>query len=103
MSWFTAGSQINPGAGVVLADTGPLVASSYTLSFLLAGSVLFTAVVEYRDAANASTLQSQSFPITAANPVHLSNLTFAIANDGERIRVINSGVIAGSVQASIFS
>lgn len=103
MSWVTAGTQINPSSGTVLADTGVLSTDksvgACTVFCMLSCTVTARFTFERRNAANDTTVSSQDMQIPGQNEYRLDALEYL---NGERFRVITSGVIVGTAQASLF-
>ncbi len=87
---FTASQQTNPGAGFILADTGPLPRGPYNLNVFIScqESNIFT--FEYRNATNLADLWTQ---LVGAVNRQLTNfqLRIFLANDNERFRIRTFG------------
>jgi len=102
----SAGRQAVPGAGTVLADTGPLAAGSYRL-------VIFTSIIDgnfnefqlqHRDAGNAANIVEDTVQHVANDGLTFKyEMTQTLALN-ERFRVLNlSAAAAGSrLQATIY-
>ena len=91
---FTAGEQIAPAAGTVLADTGQLPVGQYSVQVFLGAGEGNTFDFQWRNAANAVTLRNIRLHVPVeAFPQLLSR--FTVANANERFRVLNVG--AGTV------
>jgi hypothetical protein len=104
MAWYTEGVVSSPSANDLLADTGQLSVGGRTIqSMVLAANVSATIRLEHRNAANDTTLNSQTFYLSALAPVTFQpNVGVTVsANDRFRIVVV-SGLIVGNVQASLF-
>lgn len=101
---FTNGVLVNPAAGAVLADTGPLLAGAYTLQVFVAGPINQDYDLEWRDVPNAANLVSQRWTILARTNIE-TTVRFQIDNDNERFRVIivGAGGAGNSYQATIMA
>lgn len=101
MAWFTAGPQTNPADQAILADTGAITIGNNTIAtVVVTANAQASVVVERRDATNATTLTSQFIRCPANDTKVVSLGTVALAIN-ERLRVLNSGALAGIVQASL--
>ena len=102
MAWATGGILTNPAADAILADSGPLPAGQSNVKVMLGGNVACVATVEWRDAANATNIRSQTIAIAVNQLIELEfpGVTFSL---NERIRVRNNLVLVGSVHASVFT
>jgi len=106
---FTAGELLAPGAGVVLADTGPLAAGNYNIQMVYSengGSASSSDIkLQRRDAANAANIWSQLLFInpSCAAFIYLSLAVKLLVN--ERVRVIQGAAApAGATfQANIWT
>ena len=101
MAWFTAGVQVNPAAGAVLADSGALAAGQTEVTVIFGGNIAAVATIEHRNAANTANLNSQVIACLA-NDVIQAKLPGVPIAASERIRVTLNATIVGSVQASVF-
>lgn len=99
--WTSGAILTNPVDGTLLVDTGPLSNGNYLLACVGAGSVAWTFDTQLRDAANATSLQSQRRRPAAGNEDFLFASKIAIALN-QRLRCLLVGVIVGEVQMSIF-
>jgi len=106
-SWLAdfavSGSAVNPGAGVVIADTGELPEGYYDLQILV--SVLLATVwadprIQHRDAANAVSLFEQWVALPATSTL-FCDLNNRQVSAGERIRVVATNAITNSIFATI--
>lgn len=101
MAWFSAGPQNNPADLAVLADTGAVTTGNNTKAVVVVtASVQASVVLERRDAANATTLVSQFIRIPANDTRSIDMGNVALAAN-ERLRVTQSGALAGVIHASI--
>ena len=103
--WFTAGQQIAPAAGFVLADTGPLTPGAYTLLVIINALEVSNHLLHWRNAADSADLRTQNILIsTDLHPVVL-NVRFDVLNDGERFTVTNisAGGVGIAYQSSIMA
>lgn len=99
-----SGALADPASGAVVADSGALLSGGLfevDVDFFCAagatGSTTFG--VEHRNAANDTTLASVLFPVVVgATTSRKASFQLGI---GERIRVVATGDITGSVQASL--
>lgn len=99
MPWVTGiGVAVNPVAGTVLADTGPLHAGAYDSFPFVWCSTITTVIFEHRDAANAVTLDAQVFSQEHPMPM----MQWVQLDEGERLRVITRENVKGQIDASIF-
>jgi len=103
MAWFSAGVLNNPAVNAILADTGAIPnAGSGRAIVVFSSDVAAIAIIEKRDAANTSNLNTQAI-ILAANEtvsVELLGMVWAV---NERFRVRLNAAVTGNVQASIMS
>lgn len=105
VEWFTAGEQVAPGAGTVLADTGQLPVGSYTVKMMVYCQEPAEWHFQWRNAANSADLRSQIYRTASDFVVVVDNFRLSIETANERFRVVN--LIAGGAglkyQASIFA
>jgi len=103
--WYTNGVQTNPGAGQVMADTGPISIAggqaTYQIRIVTSGTIMATFDFEHRNDANTTTLKSQQIRLLASGTQEVGILVIEVA-EGERFRVVMVNGIVGTVQASIF-
>ena len=85
---FTAGTQVAPAAGFVLADTGPLAIGFYTYQVVAYTTEDAELEIQFRDSANGATLRTILVSTDFPQPF-LFDSRFAIENTNERIRVVN--------------
>ena len=98
-AWSSNGTQTNPVAGQVLADTGPLGAvTSGNFTVLIYADNTSTVEIEHRNALNTVTLDSQTVWLNGYQAVNIS-VTLLL---NERIRVVSNG-FTGITQASILN
>ena len=98
---FTAGVQVNPADGDLLADTGQLPVGAYTLFAFISGSVDHNFHFQWRDSPNTADLFTNQFFNVARNPFVFGPIRFDVLNANERFRIEQEGALVGSVQASI--
>lgn len=102
MTWVAGAVFVNPPAGTVLVDTGPLAPGAYRVEVAItANPPGWEFVLEWRDAPNASTMRQKILPVTLAmldwNPPGV----FVLGTD-ERLRVVARADAAAEVEASLF-
>ena len=101
--WYSEGVQTDPGASILLADTGALPGGRrHTFTILCWANVGAEMVWELRNAANTGNTRDQVLSVT------LGSLTIAftvkiVPAIGERLRIITRAAITGACQASIIS
>lgn len=101
--WFTQGVLVAPALGTVLADTGALPIAVYDVRVLIftgsSGEVDF----QWRNAANAVTLRSQTWQGSAneQNLVYRTVLQVETANERFRLIMGSAGVAATDYQGSL--
>ena len=100
MTWTTEGRKVNPLAGALLADTGPLGIGG-SMNFVIIGSstVVGFAVLQLRDSNNQTTIAEQYIDLGNATNMKFENMAFG---DSQRFRIVVDLAIVGSVQAGIF-
>lgn len=102
--WIT-GTVTNPGAGVVVADTGPLPADgNYRWCVWGAASVGAILRVQHRNAANDANLHEFYMPVgSTQSPIQVcATADFApLILQDERLRLVNNSLIVGTISASI--
>ena len=87
---FTQGLLTNPGAGTLLASTGPLPTGPYTVvvqNFAESGGP-FIFIFQWRDAANVADLLTFQYQVEVA-PRSEQSLRLQIENANERFQVLN--------------
>ncbi len=96
------GTAVNPAALAVLVDSGQLAGGEQMVSIYFSANVVVDFRIEWRNAANTATIASwtilQGGP--SAAPFQWGPTTFAITTN-ERIRVVNVGVVVGTVSSCI--
>lgn len=100
--WISGSVTVNPTDGAVLVDTGPLNAGNYLFATVIVSTVDSAADMQYRDATNATSIDSQRRLIAAGTNddfLFPNKLTFAV---NERLRVVQNGNVTGTVQSSIY-
>lgn len=101
-TWTAGAIQTNPADNTIFVDTGAITpGGEYIFAVYAAGSVACVYDVQHRDAANASTLQSQRSRPAAGNDYFIFPNKITILNN-ERVRCSLVGAIVGELQASIF-
>ena len=100
--WTDGAVLTNPTDGTVLADTGQLESGIYLVAAVGAGSVAWVYDLQRRDAAKATTLNSQRRRPAAGNEDFLLANKITLASN-ERIRCVLSGAVTGEVEMSIFT
>jgi hypothetical protein len=105
MAWYTSGLLVNPGVDAILADTGPMTAATRKLppEMIVSSSVPIDVMVEHRDAANSTNLNSHRFRVQK-NVTHYLNVSHTLAmGANERVRIRLVAAVTGTVQASILA
>lgn len=102
MGWVTEGIKSNPLNGAVLADTGAFGSdTSGNIKVIVASTVAGFATFEHRNAANDTTIKAQAFPVSANGVV---DVEFMVAPaQGERFRLVTTGLVVGQIQGSLSS
>ena len=106
---FTAGVQVAPAAGFLLADTGPLPVGAYTVLFYFNATESAQIELRWRDAADAANLWLHETIMiigSAGGPCFQQLLVrFNIVNANERFTVVNrnAGAALTRYQASILA
>lgn len=105
LDWFTAGPQVAPAAGFVMADTGPLPVGDYTVKVIVGSGDVANQALEWRDVPNAATLRRQALNTTPTDRSLDLTVRLRIENAGERFRVVMvlAGVAANTYQVSILA
>lgn len=101
--WYSEGVFTDPLAGVILADTEALAAGIYKIVVHAGSTVALSAtgfMTQHRNAANDTTIQSQSFGIHTHNTHHVLTLTIKV-RENERFRVVTLGNLTVVVHCSI--
>jgi len=101
MAWFNGASTINPGAGLVLVDTGPLYQGVFDLVVAIDVSVQTTVLLELRDATNAVTLKSRELRLAGAR--YHEKFEGVDVVSGQRLRVSTVGAFVGTIEADLFT
>ena len=91
---FSAGLLTAPGAGTVMADTGPLPIGAYSLEIWMQAQTFNTFDLQWRNALNTANLVIHRFPVIASENEFVS-IRFDVQNDNERFRLVLT--IAGGV------
>jgi hypothetical protein len=105
MTEYTNDQLLNPASGDVLADSDARPAGATLGSLVVASDVATSVRLEWRDAANATTLRSQVVFVAANTaqsvtiPPGAGNLSL---NAGERLRLVMAAAAVGNVQGSLF-
>lgn len=100
MAWVDGIPFVNPAAGAVLVDTGPMGAGFYRVAFLLdAPEVGCRAVIERRNAANDTTLASH--PLTVGLSMLWSDGLVVELGAQERLRLTLIEPVTGTVEAAL--
>lgn len=99
MPWTTEGRKVNPLAGTLLADTGPL-GTGGAMNFVVIGSctVAGFAALQLRDSANQNTVTDHYIDLKDSIHMKFENMSFS---DGQRFRIVVDLAIIGAVQAGI--
>jgi len=102
---FSAGEQVAPVIGFVMADTGPLPIGAYAVQIIGMAGDRNEYAFEWRDAANATNLASQLLASTVEARVYQFQARFEVQNDNERFRVImdQAGTAAVTYQVTLYA
>lgn len=102
--WETEGLLVTPAGGDILADTGELEAGIY--SFVVAWQADDISVkwvyLQHRNAANGATLKQYCFSILHAYWMVPHTIPFYQIDDNERLRMVPSGALNGTINAVIW-
>ena len=101
--WTSGGVTVNPLANDVIVSTGALNAGDYLFQIMLNASVAAMFIIEHRNAADSSTLDSIEVPLGADQYIQPIFGNKIILAQSERVRVIIKTGVTGNVQGSIFS
>lgn len=102
VGWADGAVTVNPGAGDVLADTGPLPSGLCQVQvFATMNPVGFELVFEWRNADNTATVKQKILPVTLAM-FEWSPISALQVNKDDRFRVVARTAIDGEVEVSIF-
>jgi hypothetical protein len=102
-NWASSGRVVNPAADQVIIDSGALGAGNRALQIVVASSVTATFELQYRNAANDTTLKSQIFALPGAGTFEINIPTGLDNVANERFRIITVGAITGTVSCSVFT
>jgi|SRR5579864_5001910 len=97
--WVTEGEKNNPGAGVLLADTGQLPLGTVSFTVLIFSDAGGAVILAQRNAANNGDVHSMKIQLGSAIWFTVP-LILAL---NERLRVTTDAAISGNVQVSILS
>ena len=98
--WISAGPFTNPAANTVLAER---VATEYfwmAPNFICAGTAATVVVLEWRDAANVTTVRQQYVPVPANDFRQVEVPVQFLLAPGERMRLRLVSAVTGAVQCS---
>lgn len=103
MAWIAGATYVNPLAGTVLADTGPLRGGYYKFQIYATANTGLEVLIQYRDATNSVTLKQKTLPVTFSQSfVAFEVVQFSLPN--ERLRVVQrANVTTGEVEVHITS
>ena len=88
MPWYDGAVFVDPPAGQVLLDTGPLPGRTFYVSGFVRTSIPgWLPVLERRDAGNATTVQEMSLPMQEQEEHQLYEMPVTLERD-ERFRVV---------------
>jgi hypothetical protein len=103
MAWIAGATYLNPLAGTVLVDTGPLRAGYYKFQIVASANTGLEVLLQYRDATNTLTLKQKTLPITLSQ----SYVTLGVVQryaPNERLRVVaRADVTTGEVEVHILA
>lgn len=103
---FTAGIQVAPGAGAILADTGNLPAGTYTITIFIGFASMGVnqrgVIVAHRDAADAADIWSNLIAAPTGDSKIEFRQAFAL-NESMVVRVDQAFAAGERAQASIFA
>ena len=101
--WSSEGIQTDPGASVLLADTGALPGGRrHTFTILCWANVGAEMIIQLRNAGNTDTVNSQVLSVTLGSLIIAFTVKLVPAIS-ERLRIITRAAITGACQASIIS
>lgn len=100
--WFTEGKKTNPGANVVLADTGPLVSQEWRVTLVGTANIRAAVLLQHRNVANDTTLKEQWIVFLADATLSPQIIAISLHTANERIRIVTDTVLVGNIQVSIF-
>ena len=100
---FTEGEQVAPGAGTVLADTGPLPVGAYSVVMVMSAGESNRFDIQWRDAANGANLSQIRVRMVTNTFTFTSR--FNVENENERFRILNvaAGTVAIDYNATILA
>jgi len=104
MAWTASGRTVNPVTDQVLCDTGPLPGpAGRSAQVVAAATVAAVFELQWRNAANTSTLKSQILAVPASGTAQLpESVNTFVMSDQERLRIIMVAGITGSVSVSLY-
>lgn len=100
-AWVTEGSKTNPASGAVLADSGATHIGEYTIHVIGISTILAPCSFQWRNGANDTTLQEQTFSIQANQNVMEDQIKISTQASGERFRIVTTAIVLGVVQVSM--
>lgn len=101
MPLYTEGEKNNPSAGVVLADTGQLPASSRSFNIVVTATVLTTVAFQRRNAGNTANIYELLIKVPLNETVVVA-LPYVMEHDAdERFRLTLDTGILGKVQGAL--
>ena len=97
--WATQGQMVNPAAGTVLADTGPIGGlSSYTI--IIATTAQVITIIAHRNATNTADVISQVIPAqTGLTPPMVFPID--VVPGGRVVVRLGISALVGTIQAAI--
>ena len=100
---FTAGLQVAPAAGTVLADTGALPVGAYSLQAQMYAEENNEFDLEWRNAGNSANLRSIRFNLTPGGSPSLGfSSRFNVENADERFRILNVRIASPAIDYQAF-
>lgn len=101
--WSTEEQKTLPSSGTILADTGELTEQSdFNFTAVLSTTVAASVKIQWRNGANDENVKEQIINLVAGASVNIDGQASLIVSSTERFRIVTSGAILGSIQASIF-
>ncbi len=101
MPWATQGILQSPTAGTLLADTGALLAATFSLTILVTTQYSARVTIARRNALNDTDLSTHLVKTVSDAPTMLNGMGSIALLLNERIVVRAESAMIGEVQASI--
>ena len=85
---FTAGPQVAPPIGTILADTGQLATGSFTVTAVMSAAEANNWELQWRNAGNTANLRAIEVRVNPGQTI-VFNSRFLVENVNERFRLVN--------------